>query len=106
MGSIDRKKSRDLTRESGSVRLGTVATRDHSEGERALLVGLDRRTRARGAAKGTVTAQAGVARDVAQLTGSSPSALPSAVAPKPEGRPSIPEFDAEESLAELRRGGA
>ena len=102
MGSIYRKKSRDLTRDPGSVRLGTVATRDHSEGERALLVGLDRRTRTRGAAKGTVTAQAGVARDVAQLTGSSPPALPSPVGPKPDGRPSIPEFDAEESLAELR----
>ena len=69
MGSIHRKKSRDLTRDGGRVRFGTVATEDPSEGERAFLVGLDARTRPRTAAKGTVTTQAGVARDVAQLTG-------------------------------------
>ena len=101
MGSIHRKKSRDQTREPGRVPFGTGAAEDHSEAERAFLVGLDARTRTRGTAKGTVTAQAGVARDVAELTGSSIPA-PSPGGPKPEGRPSIPEFDAEESLAELR----
>lgn len=102
MGSIHRNKSRDLTRESGRVRFGTVATEDHSEGERAFLVGLDARTRTRGATKGTVTAQAGVARDVAQLTSALYPPIPSPGASKPDGRPGIPEFDAEESLAELR----
>jgi len=73
--------------------LGTVATRDNPETERAFLVGLDARTRSRGAAKRAVTAQAAAARDAVAGSGA---------APKSEGRPSIPEFDAEESLAELR----
>jgi GTP-binding protein HflX len=73
--------------------LGTVATRDNPETERAFLVGLDARTRSRGAAKRAVTAQAAAARD---------AVAGSAAAPKSDGRPSIPEFDAEESLAELR----
>ena len=73
--------------------MGAVATREDAERERAFLVGLDARTRSRGAAKGTVTAQAAAARDA--VAGSS-------AAPKSDGRPSIPEFDAEESLAELR----
>jgi len=73
--------------------LGTIATRDNPETERAFLVGLDARTRSRGAAKRAVTAQAAAARDAVAGSGA---------APKSEGRPSIPEFDAEESLAELR----
>jgi GTP-binding protein HflX len=65
--------------------------------ERAFLVGIDVRTRGR-SAKGTVTAQAQAARDAA-------SAAPAAGAKasgKPTNKPSIPEFDADESLAELR----
>jgi GTP-binding protein HflX len=73
--------------------LGTFATREDPDRERAFLVGLDARTRSRGAAKGTVTAQAAAARDAVAGSGA---------APKSDGRPSIPEFDAEESLAELR----
>jgi len=73
--------------------LGTVAIREDPDRERAFLVGLDARTRSRGAAKGTVTAQAAAARDAVAGSGA---------APKSDGRPSIPEFDAEESLAELR----
>lgn len=73
--------------------MGTVATRENPDRERAFLVGLDARTRSRGAAKGTVTAQAAAARDAVAGSGA---------APKSDGRPSIPEFDAEESLAELR----
>jgi GTPase len=73
--------------------LGAVATRDNPETERAFLVGLDARTRSRGAAKRVVTAQAAAARDAVAGSGA---------APKSDGRPSIPEFDAEESLAELR----
>ena len=63
-----------------------------AERERAFLVGLDVRTR-RGS-KGTVTAQAAVAREAAVMQ--------SAQAPRSNGKPSIPEFDADESLAELR----
>jgi GTP-binding protein HflX len=71
--------------------LGTAATTKDSPKERAFLVGLDARTRSRGAAKSAVTAQAAAARDAV-----------AGAAPKSDGRPSIPEFDAEESLAELR----
>ena len=73
--------------------MGTVATRDNPDTERAFLVGLDARTRSRGAAQRAVTAQAAAARDAVAGSGA---------APKSDGRPSIPEFDAEESLAELR----
>src|SRR4029077_143598 len=73
--------------------------------ERAFLVGIDVRTRGRGA-KGTVTAQAQAARDaaatgpVAGAKRGSPN--PGKSSGKPSNTPSIPEFDAEESLAELR----
>ncbi len=65
--------------------------------ERAFLVGLDVRTRSRAGAKGAVTAQAAVARDAAAMQ---PAKAGSTA--KLDGKPSIPEFDAEESLAELR----
>ena len=94
MGSSLRKKSRGTARAATRVSLGTVATREDPEQERAFLVGLDARTRRRFGAKGTVTAQAGAARDAAVASSSGAS--------KPDARPSIPEFDAEESLAELR----
>ncbi len=94
MGSSLRKKSRGTARATTRVSLGTVATREDPEQERAFLVGLDARTRRRSGAKGTVTAQAGAARDAAVASSSGAS--------KPDARPSIPEFDAEESLAELR----
>ena len=73
--------------------MGTVSTREETDQERAFLVGLDARTRSRGAAQRAVTAQAAAARDAVTASGA---------APKSDGRPSIPEFDAEESLAELR----
>jgi len=75
--------------------------------ERAFLVGIDVRTRGR-SAKGTVTAQAQAARDAA-------SAVPAAggnagaqsvgvqsLGKSNPNKPTIPEFDAGESLAELR----
>ena len=81
----------------------TVPTQETPESERAFLVGLDARRRSRGGAKGSVTAQAAAARDAAQS-----DAIPTLSqrmrkdgAPS-DGRPGIPEFDAEESLAELR----
>jgi GTPase len=93
LGSSHRKKSRGLAREGGGAPLGTVASREDSDRECAFLVGLDARTRSRGAAHRAVTAQAAAARDAVVASGA---------APKSDGRPSIPEFDAEESLAELR----
>jgi GTPase len=97
------KKTRDRAPASGRVPLG--APREEDAQERAFLVGIDVRTRGRG--KGAVTAQAQAARDAA-------SAAPAAggkIAPQSSGqgsgksstnKPSIPEFDADESLAELR----
>lgn len=97
MGS-PRKKSRDTTRAATRVSSGLGGLRDRSysnesEQERAFLVGLDARTRGRAAGKSAVTTQAGAARDAAVLSSTS--------APK-DARPSIPVFDAEESLSELR----
>lgn len=73
--------------------------------ERAFLVGLDVRTRGRGGAK--VTAQAQAARDSAGARSSagekSASEKPSAASGgSNSNKPTIPEFDADESLAELR----
>ena len=93
MRSSHRKKSRDLVGARSRAPFGTVATREDTVRERAFLVGLDARTRSRGAAQRSVTAQAAAARDAVAASGA---------APKSDGRPSIPEFDAEESLAELR----
>ena len=97
-----------MTRAGRSVTSAGLETRREPERERAFLVGLDVRTRGR-AAKGVVTAQAAAARDAAQATETEiPTATQKArkdVAPdltKTNGKPRIPEFDAEESLAELR----
>jgi len=73
--------------------------RDEAEGERAFLVGLHVRTRAR-SAKGTVTAQAAAARDAVAMQPAKAGAGGAAV--KSSGKPRIPEYDADESLAELR----
>ena len=104
MGSSQRKKSRDNPRARGRAPLG-VAPQDADERERAFLVGLDVRSR-RG--KGTVTAQAAAARGAASQSAPG-EALPSSqkarrdgVPDRSNGKPSIPEFDADESLAELR----
>jgi GTP-binding protein HflX len=76
------------------VPLGTFPS--EPQRERAFLVGIDVRTRRRSGPKGTVTAQAAVAREAAAMQ------TPVGGAPKSNGKPSIPEFDAEESIAELR----
>jgi len=87
------------------VPFGTVVAREEPERERAFLVGLDVRTRGRGA-KGTVTAQAAAARDAAELPTFSERTRKDGVlagqAARSNGKPSIPEFDADESLTELR----
>src|SRR5258705_1505279 len=78
--------------------------------ERAFLVGIDVRTRGRGA-KGAVTAQAQAARDAASASPAAEGMSVSQGSGQGSGqssgksstnKPSIPEFDAEESLAELR----
>jgi GTPase len=72
--------------------------REDPDQERAFLVGMDVRSR-RG--KGAVTAQAQAAREAA--SGSGPAAAKPAAGAKGNGhKPLIPEFDADESLAELR----
>ena len=64
-------------------------------------MGLDVRTRGRGGAK--VTAQAQAARDAASSTADEKVGAPAhASAKSASNKPSIPEFDADESLAELR----
>ena len=95
MGSSHRKQSRDVARAHGRVPFGTTVSLDRGERERAFLVGLDVRTH-RGA-KGALTAQAVVARDAVSL-----QAPPAAAASRSNGKRSIPEFDSDESLAELR----
>ena len=100
MGSSHRKKSRDTARAGRTVPI-TGSAGEASQRERAFLVGLDVRSR-RG--KGTVPAQAAAARDAAApqaavLKSTRNDAAPSSPA---NGKRSIPEFDAEESLAELQ----
>jgi GTP-binding protein HflX len=70
--------------------------------ERAFLVGIDVRTRGRG--KGAVTAQAQAARDAASsaTAASASGKLGPTSGKSTSNKPTIPEFDADESLAELR----
>ncbi len=100
------KRSGDGTSGTERAPLGTETARGKDLQERAFLVGLDVRTRGRSGAK--VTAQAHAARDAAAATSArteeaAPALIPGKAAGKSNGhKPSIPEFDAEESLAELR----
>jgi GTP-binding protein HflX len=91
------------------VPLGAQAVRKHKDDkdkedaqERAFLVGIDVRTRGRRGAKGTVTAQAQAARDAASAASAAGGVAGSQSSGKSANKPTIPEFDAEESLAELR----
>jgi len=88
--------------------VGVETQRPGDSQERAFLVGIDVRTRGR-SAKSTVTAQAQAARDAASATDedeevpSHTSGQTSRPGPgKISNKPNILEFDAEESLAELR----
>ena len=85
--------------------LGAENARPEDLQERAFLVGIDVRTRGR-SAKGTVTAQAQAARDAASAAPeaggmAAPGSGQGSATPR-SNKPSIPEFDADESLAELR----
>ena len=95
MGSSLRKKARDNAREGTRTLLESPAQKTASEQERAFLVGLDVRTRGR-SAKAAVTAQAAAARDASSVQTASGHSS------RTNGKPNIPEFDADESLAELR----
>jgi len=88
---------------AASVPLGGRVATPAGVQERAFLVGIDVRTRGRGA-KGMVTAQAQAARDAASspAAGGSPGQQVHASGKPNPNKPSIPEFDADESLAELR----
>jgi GTP-binding protein HflX len=101
------KKTRDRAPEAARVPLGVKAARKDKDKddtqERAFLVGIDVRTRGRSGTKGTVTAKA--ARDAASTAsaaGAKPQSSGQSAGKSATNKPSIPEFDAEESLAELR----
>ena len=96
------KNSGDATRRrrrvplAAQARAAEVKAKDSNQ-ERAFLVGLDVRSR-RGGGKAAITAGAQAARDAASM---SAAAKPAASKANPN-KPTIPEFDADESLAELR----
>lgn len=97
------KKTRDRSPASGRVPLGSQPALADSSQDRAFLVGLDVRTRGRSGPK--VTAQAQAARDAATIQPSTNggAGTPAHASTKTTtSKPAIPEFDAEESLAELR----
>lgn len=102
MGSPHSKKSREVSRANERVPLGAAPVRDNPDREHAFLVGIDVRTRGRG--KGSVTAQAAAARDAAESSSPTLSQKTRKDGPseKPSGKPTVPEFDADESIAELR----
>jgi GTPase len=112
--SAQSKNSREVTRARRRVPLESQAEAEHERTgqERAFLVGLEVRSRR---ARGAVTAQAQAARDAAagpdearpsSAAGaagkSSISSNVSSSLSSNTKKPSIPEFDADESLAELR----
>ena len=99
------KKIRVPAHAGGRVPLEAETTRRNKNKEdsqeRAFLVGIDVRTRGRSGTKGTVTAQAQAARDAASAAPAAGKAAGQSSG-KSTNKPSIPEFDADESLAELR----
>ena len=102
MRSSHPKNSRDDVRPGTRASLiETAAARPpESNLERAFLVGLEVRSN-RGRGKGAVAGGAQAARDAASApSAGTPGAKPGAK--KDSHKPNIPEFDAEESLAELR----
>src|SRR5258708_5395754 len=100
LSSSTSKKSRKVAGRRGAApvraELAPKAKHEGSDQERAFLVGIDVRSRR---AKGAVTAQGQAAREAA----SGAVTAKTAVGAKGNGhKPLIPEFDADESLAELR----
>jgi GTPase len=95
------KKTRSRAPAAARVPLGAESLRKQDDQERAFLVGIDVRTRGRG--KGVVTAQAHAARDAVSASSATGAASgkSSSSGKSITNKPSIPEFDADESLAEL-----
>ena len=83
-----------MARAAAAAPPGSPVAREQAERERAFLVGVE--VRGRRATKGAVTAQAAVSRDAAAISG------PAAASSRADGKPTIPQFNADESLAELR----
>jgi len=79
---------------------GGETLRKEDDAERAFLVGIDVRTRGR--SQGAVTAQAQAARDSASSSSAADGGRSGPATKSISNKPSIPEFDADESLAELR----
>jgi GTPase len=99
------KKTRERVFASAGVSVPDGhATSTQNAQERAFLVGLDVRTRGRSGAK--VTAQAQAARESASARSSAKDKngekSSATGGPASSNKPTIPEFDAEESLSELR----
>jgi GTPase len=97
LGSSHRNASRDSTRARSRVPLETSGADERSQTERAFLVGLEVRSN-RG--KRSVPVHAAAARDAAAI--GAESSTPARKDAPVKSRPMIPEFDADESLAELR----
>jgi len=98
------KNSRGGARARGRAPLGSQPQPAEPGQERAFLVGLEVRSRR---ARGGVTAQAQAARDAASgadaaKVGGAKTASGATGAKSNGSKPSIPEFDADESLSELR----
>ena len=94
MSSSQSRSLRKISSKTAEAGRGTAASGNRAPRERAFLIGLDLRTRSRGPASpkaksGPLTAAAQTARD-------------SSTAKLATKAPDIPEFSAEESLAELR----
>ena len=83
-----------MARAAVGAPFGSSGAGEQPERERAFLVGVE--VRSRRGTKGSVTPQAAVSRDAAAISGQA------AAATRSNGKPTIPEFDADESLAELR----
>jgi GTPase len=95
------KKTHDRAPALARVPAGEKPSRAEDDQERAFLVGIEVRTRGRGGTK--VTAQAQAARAAASMQPTGAKAPTAHGSGKSNGhKPAIPEFDAEESLAELR----
>jgi GTPase len=98
LGSLHSKKSREIPRAGRGVPARDGLPGEETNRERAFLVGIDVRTRGR-SSKGAVTSQAAAARDAAEMQ---PAMAEATAFAKSNGKSNIPEFNADESLAELR----
>ncbi|HEY1660402.1 MAG TPA: GTPase HflX [Candidatus Sulfotelmatobacter sp.] len=90
-------KTRGQVSDPVRASLNTAPHAGDDQEERAFLVGLEVRTRGRSSAK--ITAQARAARDASTTPSAGSKTQPAA---GKSTKPAIPEFDAEESLSELR----